>query len=104
MPGRLCAFHNQAVLNFTGAAALVELTVDGDTHTRQAEVDGALLARLREQKASGRMRTDVPDDVLRVYLDIVLDGLITHLATGRGTEHVSEMLDLVEASLRTGRD
>ncbi len=71
---------------------------------RQAEVDGALLARLREQKASGRMRTDVPDGVLRVYLDIVLDGLITHLATGRGTEHVSEMLDLVEASLRTTRD
>ena len=70
---------------------------------RQAEVDAAIVARLREQKASGRMRTDIPADVLRVYLDIVLDGLITHLATGRGTEHVSEMLDLVEASLRTER-
>ena len=70
---------------------------------RQAEVDAAVVARLREQKASGRMRTDIPADVLRVYLDIVLDGLITHLATGRGTEHVSEMLDLVEASLRTGQ-
>ncbi|MET3859984.1 AcrR family transcriptional regulator [Dietzia sp. 2505] len=71
---------------------------------RQAELDEAILARLREQKDSGRMRTDVPDDVLRVYLDIVLDGLITHLATGRGTAHVSAMLDLVEASLRTGRE
>ena len=70
---------------------------------RQAEVDAAIVARLREQKASGRMRTDIPADVLRVYLDIILDGLITHLATGRGTEHVSEMLDLVEASLRTGQ-
>ena len=68
---------------------------------RQAELDEAVLERLREQKDSGRMRTDIPDDVLRVYLNIVLDGLITHLATGRGTEHVSAMLDLVEASLRT---
>ena len=50
------------------------------------------------------MRTDIPADVLRVYLDIVLDGLITHLATGRGTDHVAEMLDLVEASLRVTRD
>ncbi|MGX1858243.1 TetR/AcrR family transcriptional regulator [Dietzia sp. NPDC055340] len=71
---------------------------------RQAEVDAAIVARLREQKASGRMRTDIPADVLRVYLDIVLDGLITHLATGRGTDHVAEMLDLVEASLRVNRD
>lgn len=71
---------------------------------RQAEVDAAILARLREQKTSGHMRTDVPDEVLRVYLDIVLDGLITHLATGRGTEHVHAMLDLVESSLRTLRD
>ncbi len=69
---------------------------------RQAEVDAAVLARLGEQKDSGRMRRDVPDEVLRTYLDIVLDGLITHLASGRGTDHVSAMLDLVEASLRTG--
>lgn len=68
---------------------------------RQAEVDAALQARLREQKNAGRMRTDVPDEVLRTYLDLVLDGLINHLATGRGTEHVSAVLDLVEASLRT---
>lgn len=71
---------------------------------RQAELDEAVVERLREQKRSGRMRSDIPADVLRVYLNIVLDGLITHLATGRGTEHVSAMLDLVEASLRTDRD
>ena len=71
---------------------------------RQHEVDEALVARLREQKAAGRMRTDVPADVMRTYLEVILDGLINHLATGRGTAHVSAMLDLVEDSLRTGRD
>ena len=70
----------------------------------QVLVDDAVLARLREQKASGRMRTDVPDRVLLTYLDIVLDGLVSHLATGRGTEHIPAMLDLVEDSLRTGGD
>ena len=71
---------------------------------RQAEVDAAVLARIREQKFSGRMRTDIPADILRVYLDTILDGLITRLASGRGTEGVSEMLDLVEASLRVDRE
>ena len=70
----------------------------------QVLVDDAVLARLREQKSSGRMRTDVPDRVLLTYLDIVLDGLVSHLATGRGIEHVPAMLDLVEDSLRTGGD
>ena len=66
----------------------------------QSRVDDAVLRRLRIQKASGRMRTDVPDRVLLTYLDIVLDGLVSHLATGRGTGDVPAMLDLVESSLR----
>src|SRR5699024_2832767 len=47
---------------------------------RQDEVDAAILARLRKKKASDRIRTDVPDDVLRVYLDVV-----------RSEEHTSEL-------------
>lgn len=70
----------------------------------QAAVDDAVLDRLRQQKRSGRMRTDVPDRVLLTYLDVILEGLITRLATGRGTDDVEAMLDLVEDSLRTGEE
>ncbi|AGF72506.1 TetR/AcrR family transcriptional regulator [Corynebacterium halotolerans] len=66
----------------------------------QAVLDEAVHSRLARQVADGRMRTDVPLDVLHTYLETVLDGFITRLASGRSTEGLEEVLDLVEGSVR----
>ncbi|GGK38702.1 TetR/AcrR family transcriptional regulator [Nocardia camponoti] len=67
---------------------------------RSAELTAATLARLERRKAAGRLRDDVPTDVLLGYLDLVLDGLIARLASGQTDANLSAVLDLVEASVR----
>ena len=61
----------------------------------------ATLDRLERGRETGRLRDDVPTDVLLDYLDLVLDGLITRLASGRPTDDLAAVLDLVEASVRS---
>ena len=60
----------------------------------------ATAERLRRQKQAGRLRDDVPGDVLRTYLELVLDGLVARLASGDDPEKLSAVLDLVEDSVR----
>src|SRR3954470_19894729 len=67
---------------------------------RSAELSTATTERLRRQKQAGRLRDDVPSDVLQTYLDLVLDGLVARLASGDDPEKLSAVLELVEASLR----
>jgi AcrR family transcriptional regulator len=67
---------------------------------RSAELTAATLARLERQKERGRIRDDVPTSVMLAYLDLVLDGLVTRLASGRDTSDMVEVLDLVEESVR----
>lgn len=67
---------------------------------RSAELTEATLARLERRKAEGRLREDVPTDVLLGYLDLVLDGLIARIASGHTSENLSAVLDLVEESVR----
>ncbi|MGB3352446.1 MAG: helix-turn-helix domain-containing protein [Mycobacterium sp.] len=67
---------------------------------RSAELSTATAERLRRQKQAGRLRGDVPDEVLRTYLELVLDGLVARLASGDDPEKLSAVLDLVEASVR----
>ncbi len=67
---------------------------------RSAELTAATLRRLEQQKQRGRLRDDVPTEVLLGYLDLVLDGLVTRLASGRGTQQLEAVLDLVEESVR----
>jgi AcrR family transcriptional regulator len=67
---------------------------------RSEELTAATLARLERRKAEGRLRDDVPTDVLLGYLDLVLDGLIARIASGHTNENLSAVLDLVEASVR----
>ncbi|TSD95338.1 TetR/AcrR family transcriptional regulator [Skermania sp. ID1734] len=67
---------------------------------RSAELTDATLARLERQKAAGRLRDDLPTDVLLGYLDLVLDGLIARIASGHAGENLSAVLDLVEESVR----
>ncbi|WP_067471118.1 TetR/AcrR family transcriptional regulator [Dietzia timorensis] len=78
---------------------------DNDFRAKWADhqklIDEAATARLVTQKESGRVRTDVSDKVMFTYLDMVLDGLISHLASGGDVEIAEEVLDLVEQSVRT---
>lgn len=67
---------------------------------RSAELSDATSDRLRRQRKAGRLRDDVPPDVLQCYLDLVLDGLVARLASGDNPERLSAVLDLVEESVR----
>jgi TetR/AcrR family transcriptional regulator, transcriptional repressor of aconitase len=69
---------------------------------RSAELAAATATtdRLHRQKQAGRVRDDVPSDVLQCYLDLVLDGLVARLASGEDPQRLSAVLDLVENSLR----
>ncbi|BBY29733.1 TetR/AcrR family transcriptional regulator [Mycolicibacterium sediminis] len=67
---------------------------------RSAELSTATAERLAMQKEAGRLRDDVPSEVLQTYLDLVLDGLVARLASGDDTERLGAVLNLVEASVR----
>jgi AcrR family transcriptional regulator len=71
---------------------------------RSAELASATSERLRKQKQAGRLRDDVPPDVLQCYLDLVLDGLVARLAAGEDPQRLSAVLDLVEDSVRADSD
>jgi hypothetical protein len=63
-------------------------------------LSAATTDRLRRQKQAGRLRDDVPSDVLQCYLDLVLDGLVARLASGEDVKRLGGVLDLVEDSVR----
>ncbi|HYY00565.1 MAG TPA: TetR family transcriptional regulator, partial [Mycobacterium sp.] len=67
---------------------------------RSAELAAATIERLRRQKSAGRVRADIPSDVLQCYLDLVLDGLVAKVASGEDTQLLTAVLDLVEGSVR----
>ncbi|GAB2673755.1 TetR/AcrR family transcriptional regulator [Gordonia jinhuaensis] len=67
---------------------------------RSAELEDATLARLERQRSAGRLRDDLPTPVILSYLELILDGLITRLATGQDTSGLHAVLDLVEESVR----
>jgi AcrR family transcriptional regulator len=67
---------------------------------RSAELSTATMDRLRRQTQAGRVRDDVPGDVLQCYLDLVLDGLVARLASGEDPQLLDAVLDLVEGSVR----
>ena len=66
----------------------------------QSVLDEAVRVRLSRNVDKGQMRTDVPIEVLHTFLETVLDGFISRLATGASTEGLSEVLDLVEGTVR----
>lgn len=67
---------------------------------RSAELAAATTNRLQRQKQAGRLRDDIPGDVLHCYLDLVLDGLVARLASGEDPQRLTAVLDLVEDSVR----
>ncbi|WP_149359759.1 TetR/AcrR family transcriptional regulator [Lolliginicoccus suaedae] len=64
------------------------------------ELTEAATQRLERQRAKGRIRDDIPTAVLLHYLDLVLDGLVAHVASGQPATHLDAVLDLVEDSVR----
>lgn len=57
-------------------------------------------SRLERQAAAGVLRDDVPVPVIARYLELVLEGLVSHLAAGRPTGDLDAVLDLVERAVR----
>ncbi|AKK03181.1 TetR/AcrR family transcriptional regulator [Corynebacterium epidermidicanis] len=69
-------------------------------HKEQAVLDKAVRDRLEANAQAGRMRTDVDVDTLHAYLEIVLDGFISRLASGAATDNLDRVLDVVESTVR----
>jgi AcrR family transcriptional regulator len=83
------------------------LRTDPDFRARWAErserLTTATRERLRRQRAAGKLRDDVPVDVLTAYLELVLEGVVSHLAMGQPADDLEPVLDLVEESVRRHR-
>ena len=68
-----------------------------------AEITAATRSRLERQRVAGKVRDDVDAAVLTGYLELVLDGLVAHVAMGLPADHLGPVLDLVEESVRRPR-
>lgn len=83
------------------------LRTDPDFRGRWAErsqqLTTATRKRLLWQWQAGNLRDDVDVDVLTAYLELVLEGLVSHLAMGLPADDLEPVLDLVEESVRRHR-
>jgi TetR/AcrR family transcriptional regulator, transcriptional repressor of aconitase len=70
---------------------------------RSELLTAATRARLQWQHRSGNLRDDVDVDVLTAYLELVMEGLVSHLAMGLPAKHLGSVLDVVEESVRRHR-
>ncbi len=68
--------------------------------SHSAALTRATRERLERQARTGTLRDDVPVAVLAQYLELVLEGLISHLAMGLPADDMEPVLDLVEAAVR----
>lgn len=67
---------------------------------RSHAIGGATRDRLIRQRQAGAIRDDLDIDVLVGYLELVLEGLVSHLAAGLPGGRLTHVLDLVERSVR----
>ena len=83
------------------------LRTDPEFRARWAERSQQLTAATRQrllwQRQAGNLRDDVDVDVLTAYLELVLEGLVSHLAMGLPADDLGPVLDLVEESVRRHR-
>jgi AcrR family transcriptional regulator len=70
---------------------------------RSQQLTLATKLRLQRQRDAGNLRDDVDVDVLTSYLELVLEGLVSHLAMGLPADDLGPVLDLVEESVRHHR-
>ena len=67
---------------------------------RLETVRSAAVERVRRGRDNGVVRDDVPVEVLAAFLQLVLDGLVLHLATGMASGDSAAVLDLAEEAVR----
>jgi AcrR family transcriptional regulator len=67
---------------------------------RSQQLTEATRQRLIRQRDAGNLRDDVDVDVLTSYLELVLEGLVSHLAMGLPAGNLEQVLDVVESSVR----
>ncbi|MGH3436131.1 MAG: TetR/AcrR family transcriptional regulator [Sciscionella sp.] len=67
---------------------------------RSRQLTDATRDRLLRQHAAGKLRDDVNIDVLTAFLELVMEGLVSHLAMGLPVDDLEPVLDLVEDSVR----
>jgi AcrR family transcriptional regulator len=83
------------------------LRTDPEFRGRWAERSEALTEatrqRLLRQREAGNLRDDIDVKVLTAYLELVLEGLVSHLAMGLPADDLEPVLDLVEQSVRRHR-
>ncbi|MDU0288232.1 helix-turn-helix domain-containing protein [Saccharothrix longispora] len=70
---------------------------------RSRQLTDATRQRLARQREAGNLRDDVDVDVLTSFLELVLEGLVSHLAMGLPADDLEPVLDLVEESVRRHR-
>lgn len=83
------------------------LRTDTEFRTRWAQRSQQLTTatkhRLQWQRDAGNLRDDLPIPVMAGYLELVLEGLVSHLAMGLPADDLGPVLDLVEESVRRHR-
>lgn len=70
---------------------------------RSKELTTATTERLLRQRAAGNLRDDVDVGVLTAFLELVLEGLVSHLAMGLPADDLEQVLDVVEETVRRHR-
>ncbi|MBM7775419.1 AcrR family transcriptional regulator [Actinokineospora baliensis] len=70
---------------------------------RSRQLSVATRDRLLRQREAGNLRDDVDVDVLTAFLELVLEGLVSHLAMGLPADDMDPVLDLVEETVRRHR-
>jgi AcrR family transcriptional regulator len=67
---------------------------------RSEAIAEATRERLRRQRDTGSLRSDVDVAVLAQFLELAYDGMVLHLAMGRPLIDLGQVLDLVETAVR----
>jgi len=68
--------------------------------SHSAALTRATRERLDRQARAGALRDDVAVPVLAQFLELVLEGLVSHLAMGLPADDLDAVLELVEAAVR----
>ena len=67
---------------------------------RSEAIGAATRERLARQREAGVLRDDVPLETLQRFLELAMDGLVLHLATGLPADDLGAVLNLVEDAVR----
>ena len=66
----------------------------------QHHLDTAVLNRLVETATQGTLRDDYSAETIQQFLELILDGIIVRMSSGRSMDNFNNVLDLVEDSVR----